>query len=897
MNLKDMSPMRRFSSYSSRSACLVTLFAWQVVQGADSPASTASSSGTGASITLSVLGVLDANSGNLGTSSGTAPGPYSVSKSEVPLNFGVENGVLDLVTANGTIASSASSNVDGTPGSKSTSATAEVSNLSLDVAQVLGALGGPPLISLGVPSATSAVTIAGQGGSFTSNSHVDLTGLTLSVAGVPINLTGINLSNVPPNTPLNLGAGAVAGLSIILNESQTTGTAAGGLTTTTNGIRIKLEAVSLGLIGALNGDIIIAHAEAEQASDPDGDGIFSDVDGDADGDGIPSAVEIANAPAGGDTDGDGIPDYVDLDSDNDGINDVIEAGGKDTNGDGRQDASGDANSDEDQDGIVDSVDPNDAILGGGNGVALTVPDTDGDGARNYLDLDSDNDGLSDVVESGVALTNDSNGVFRTGDTDGDGIDNAVDGLAGYGDAPGSPAAVLDTDNDGIPNAYDPDSDNNGTKDIASTPYASFDTDGDGRINNATDADKDGVADIIDVQPGAFGGLPNPNGDNDGDGIPNDDEGSGLVDTDGDGVLDLADGDSDGDGIPDAAEGTGDLDGDGVANVRDLDSDNDGINDVIEGGGKDTNGNGLQDPSGDANPDEDHDGIVDSVDTNDAVAGGGTGAALPLPDTDGDGAKNFLDLDSDNDTISDLVESGLGATDSNNDGIGDGADPDQDGLIASADGLPGVRGDANGSTPVDSDGDGIPNYIDPNSDNFGAPDIVTVGNAGLDINGDGKVDNATDTDGDGVPDVVDSDDPNAGGLGFGLQTYAEWVNEQFSAPNNTNPLVSGPDADPDHDGFSNAEEFAFGSDPENPASIPVITTGGAGGGVQISAVKDPDVYVFIYPEVSRDLLEWNNAPDAVMVTADQPALVSAQINNVTFPGDKKRGFIRFHILIP
>ena len=35
----------------------------------------------------------------------------------------------------------------------------------------------------------------------------------------------------------------------------------------------------------------------------------------------------------------------------------------------------------------------------------------------------------------------------------------------------------------------------------------------------------------------------------------------------------------------------------------------------------------------------------------------------------------------------------------------------------------------------------------------------------------------------------------------------------------------------------------------------------------------------------------------MVTADQPALVSAQINNVTFAGDKSRGFIRFHIIIP
>ncbi|MEK7952759.1 beta strand repeat-containing protein [Luteolibacter soli] len=898
MNSKEISPVRRLASYSSRSACLVSLFAWQVASGADVPVSKGSSSGTGASINLSIASLITTNTGNLGQSSGTAPAPYSVSKSAVPLN--VNTGVplvLDLVGANGAINSSASSNVDGSPGSKTTAATAQVVNLSLDVAQLLG---GQPLVSVGAPTVTTNVSVAGQGGSFTSNSSVSLTGLTLKVLGASIDLSGINLSNVPPNTGVNLGANAVAGLAIILNETQTTGNAAGGLTTTTNAIRIKLNAVNLGLINVLNGDVIIGHADAAEGSDPDGDGIFSGTDGDSDGDGIPDAVEIANAAAGGDTDGDGVADYLDLDSDNDGINDVIEAGGKDANGDGRQDASGDGNPDEDGDGIVDSVDPNDLITGGGHGVALTVPDTDGDGAKNYLDLDSDNDGISDVVESGVGLNTDTNGVFHTGDTDGDGIDNAVDGLAGYGDAPGSSGAPLDTDNDGIPNAYEVDSDNNGTKDIAGTPYASLDGNGDGRIDNGADTDHDGVPNVADVQPGVFGGLPNPAGDNDGDGISNGAEGSGLVDTDGDGVADIADGDSDGDGIPDLAEGPGDLDRDGVPNARDLDSDNDGINDVIEGGGKDTDGNGLQDPSGDGNADEDHDGIVDSVDSNDAVAGGGTGVALTLPDTDGDGAKNFLDLDSDNDTISDLVESGLGAVDSNNDGIGEGADTDQDGLVASVDGLPGARGDANGSTPIDTDGDGIPNYIDPNSDNTGSPDIVGAGNGALDANHDGKVDNATDSDGDGIPDVADNDDINSGGLGFNLKTYAQWVNEQFSSPANTNPAISGQEADPDGDGFTNAEEFAFGTDPEDNRSFPkVMTSGipGAMGGVQATVTKDPTAYAFVTVEGSRDLVIWLTGPGAISVGTDQPALFSAQINNALPGGEKMRGFIRFRVIIP
>ncbi|MCW1923320.1 hypothetical protein OKA05_12215 [Luteolibacter arcticus] len=879
-----------------RSACLVTLFAWQVVYGADAPAAKGASSGSGASITLAV-GPINTNTGNLGTSSDTAPDPYSESETEVPLDLDVGvPGVLNLVTADGFISSSADSNVDGSPGSKTTAATGEVDNLSLNIAEVLGLFGTDPLISLEAPNVTAAVTIAGQGGSFTSNSSVSLTGLTLNILGASIDLSSINLANVPPNTGLDLGSNAVAGLSIILNETQTVGSAAGGYITTTNAIRIKLNAVNLGLVNVLNGDVILGHAEASQGADPDGDGSFSGIDGDGDGDGIPDAVEIANAGPGGDTDGDGVSDQFDLDSDNDGINDVIEAGGKDADGNGRQDASGDTNSDEDGDGIIDSVDSNDAVLGGGNGVALTVPDTDLDGTQNYVDLDSDNDGLSDLVESGQAPANDSTGVLSSGDTDGDGIDNLVDGLASHGDFPGSSGPIPDADNDGIPNAFETDSDNNGTPDINGTPYAGLDGNGDGRIDNGADADGDGIPNGADTEPGEFGGLANPTGDSDGDGISNEDEGSGLVDTDGDGVSDIVDGDSDGDGVPDVSEGADDFDSDGVANNRDLDSDNDGINDVIEGGGTDANGNGLQDASGDANPDEDGDGIVDSVDTNDAVAGGGTGSALPLPDTDGDNARDFLDLDSDNDTISDLVESGLGAADSDNDGIGEGADTDQDGLVASVDGLPGARGDANGSVPTDTDGDGIPNYIDPNSDGTGAMDIASVGNGGLDGNGDGKIDNATDTDGDGIPDVADDEDNEDGGLGLGLQTYAEWRNEEFSAPANTNPLVSGPDADPDGDGFTNAEEFAFGSDPENPTSVPAITAGAGGGGAQLSAVKDDGVYVFVFPEVSRDLQAWSSAPDAVLVTADQPALLSAQINS-GFGGDPTRGFIRFHIIIP
>jgi len=44
------------------------------------------------------------------------------------------------------------------------------------------------------------------------------------------------------------------------------------------------------------------------------------------------------------------------------------------------------------------------------------------------------------------------------------------------------------------------------------------------------------------------------------------------------------------------------------------------------------------------------------------------------------------------------------------------------------------------------------------------------------------------------------------------TYEDWRRAEFSAQQADDPLVSGPAADPDGDGFSNLEEFAFGGDP-------------------------------------------------------------------------------------
>ncbi len=232
-----------------------------------------------------------------------------------------------------------------------------------------------------------------------------------------------------------------------------------------------------------------------------------------------------------DLDSDGIADLFDLDADNDGIEDVIEAGlGNISNARGKIDV---AWLDSNVNGLFDGAE---------SAAALPALDSDGDSIPNYIDLDSDNDSLFDVDESGAGNTNavlgfvngdgditgDGRGDgpesenFRSKDTNGDlvvegfgdGILDAYDygvgvtfnsqyGNLNQGIANANPATTYlkDTDNDGIPDYLDVRS--NGTSfDIANTlliyDYKILDTNNNGIIDSLTDVDKDGIIDIFDT---------------------------------------------------------------------------------------------------------------------------------------------------------------------------------------------------------------------------------------------------------------------------------------------------------------------------------------------------------------------------------------------------------------
>ncbi|KAI9549349.1 hypothetical protein GHT06_003715 [Daphnia sinensis] len=105
-------------------------------------------------------------------------------------------------------------------------------------------------------------------------------------------------------------------------------------------------------------------------------------------------------------------------------------------------------------------------------------DTDGDGIRNSLDLDSDNDGCSDAYESGTTAIKTADYVFTTGFGT-NGFANSLEGQADNGIYNGVYTyelattvdinVCLDFDNDGISDIYDIDDDNDGILDAIESP--------------------------------------------------------------------------------------------------------------------------------------------------------------------------------------------------------------------------------------------------------------------------------------------------------------------------------------------------------------------------------------------------------------------------------------------
>lgn len=321
------------------------------------------------------------------------------------------------------------------------------------------------------------------------------------------------------------------------------------------------------------------------AADVDGDGCTGDDDDDWDNDGRDNEVDDCpegaigwnSATGGDDHDGDGCRDSdEDKDDDNDGVLDTSDEcpeGLTDWN------ASGNSEVDVDSDGChrnEDDDDDNDGHVDGVDAFPMDPTewrDTDSDGTGDNADDDDDNDGWKDnrERECGTDETDDDDTPV---DSDDDGTCNALDPdddndgvLDGFDFCPGTPFGSPDLDGDGCENNRDTDVDGDGVLNEADdcdnpsnpsleTNWTSLqnrnDLDQDGCKDNTPedlDRDNDGVSDAVDAfpedcryasnldgdefpddinpnldcSPTPFGPQRKPDGDSDGDGVPDEDE--------------------------------------------------------------------------------------------------------------------------------------------------------------------------------------------------------------------------------------------------------------------------------------------------------------------------------------------------------------------------------------
>jgi len=170
-------------------------------------------------------------------------------------------------------------------------------------------------------------------------------------------------------------------------------------------------------------------------------------------------------------------------------------------------------------------------------------------------------------------------------------------------------------------------------------------------------------------------------------------------------------------------------------------------------------------------------------------------------------------------------------DTDGDGIPNNVDPDDDndGWTDADERLYGTDPLNPANYPLDTDGDHIPNIVDTDDDNDGYNDTVDAfpldPKEWLDTDGDGIGNNAdTDDDNDGYSDNVDA---------FPLDPK-EWLDTDGDGVGNN------ADTDDDNDSWTDADEILYGTDPLNPADYPSDT-----GGNVIPDIIIPDIVDYDY----------------------------------------------------
>jgi len=439
-----------------------------------------------------------------------------------------------------------------------------------------------------------------------------------------------------------------------------------------------------------------------------------------------------------DFDGDGFLNSLDIDTDNDGIPDNVEA---------QTTVGYIASNNDNVSTYIANNGVNSAYLGG-----LTPINTDGADLEDYLDNDSENDGVPDIEENG-----DPDNTVSGTDSDNDGLDDNFEGsnvndgfdvndeindpLTDLPDEDGDAAAggdvdyrdIVDTDGDGLSDEIDIDDDNDGILDTdeiganGSLLYEFYDIAPVGfSVDNipTTDATSSGTASDFDVDA-LYMAI-----------TPADANTFSIRYT---GTITISTADT-------YTFYTTSDDGSKLLINGTTVVDNDGLHAAV------TESGSIALPVGSYSLEvlffeNGGDEILTVEYSSSTIARTNIPfSILSTPrDLDVDGRENRVDLDSDNDGIPDNVEaqSTLGYIAPN---------PDDPATFAANNGVNSAY--LGGLSPVNTDGTASPDYLDTDADDDGIPDVEENGDSDLITSG-------SDTDGDGLDDNFEGTNTNDG----------------------------------------------------------------------------------------------------------------------------------------
>ena len=226
-------------------------------------------SGTDLEIAVSALSLVTLAVGPLAQAQISSSTPGSQVDGVISVNdLKVIGGVSAQNGTNNALVTSASSNVTGVATTGLTTGAATTHNLGITL--IPGILFTPDFLNITSTTIGSTSISSGQYSALNSVGTSVLEGLVISISGVNITIP----VNPAPNTLLVLaGLGIdpniVANLSIMLNEQLPTGNGIGTSGISTNALHISINALNLGLISGLNGDIVVGKSTSSLTAIPE----------------------------------------------------------------------------------------------------------------------------------------------------------------------------------------------------------------------------------------------------------------------------------------------------------------------------------------------------------------------------------------------------------------------------------------------------------------------------------------------------------------------------------------------------------------------------------------------------------------------------------------------------